>query len=78
MEKFSVSLHANRVGNAPATGTLEVNGRLDPSAPYVTIYSNTFTDSGNIITQFDGPLENLQAKLASFSTGTFSIACRYV
>ena len=67
-------------GNRKVNGQIiEVNldARLEPSAPYTTIYSNRFAGNSGVAVQFNGPWENIKATLTNPATGTFSAVIRY-
>ena len=42
MDNFNVTLHGQTNNTNTATGTINLDVRLNPSAPYVTIYNAVF------------------------------------
>lgn len=76
MDNFSITLHGQSSGSNTATGTLNINGRLEPSAAYIPIYIHRFAGNSGIAIQFNGPWENIQAVLANPATGTFTAIMR--
>lgn len=77
MDNFNVTLHGQSSGANVATGTINLDARLEPSAPYTTIYSNRFAGNSGVAVQFNGPWENIKATLTNPATGTFSAVIRY-
>jgi hypothetical protein len=77
MEKFTITANATSFGSNVATGTLNINGRLDSSADYALITSHAFAGNSGTTRQFDGPWESLQATFNPFTTGTYTVVCRY-
>lgn len=77
MDNFNVTLHGQSNGSNVATGTININARLEPSAPYTTIYTNRFAGNSGVAVQFNGPWENIQAVLTNPATGTFTSLIRF-
>jgi len=77
MDKFTVQMIGESNGVNQATGTMSVMGRLDSSAPYSKIFSNSFAGNSGVFVQFDGPMESIMASLGANPTGTFSAIIRY-
>lgn len=84
VDNFSISIHGinNGIGVIPsglnpATGTINIDARLDDSAPWVTIFSNPFAGNSGIITQFSGPLGAIRATALPLVTGNFTVVCRF-
>lgn len=77
MDKFSVSVSSTSFGANIATGTIRVEGRLDPGEPYNLLFSQNFASNTGIMVRFDGPLESIRGVLTPLTTGTFTSVVRY-
>ena len=77
MDNFSFVLSSAAHGNSPATGTYNIEGRVDGSAQYGDLFKSTFAGTCNSGVQIKGPWENLRVRISPFSTGTYTATVRY-
>lgn len=77
MKDFSVQLNSTNFGVQPATGTVNVQVQVEDSAPWTSIFSNTFAGSSGLLTQFSGPFSAIRATTSPYTTGSYTVVCRY-
>lgn len=80
MDRFTVSMQGQTFNVSPATGKIDIQARVEGSAPFINIYSNTFGGSSGVLFNYEYPIESIRAILNNNTpspTGTFTVAVRY-
>ena len=77
MKDFSVQLNSTNFSVQPATGTVNIQIQLEDSAPWFTKFSNAFAGASGLLTQFNGPFSAMRATTSPYTTGSYTVVCRY-